>query len=755
MSGRGVRAGLIPMLQEIQRAHGWLPPEELRGLAERTGVPEAEITSVASFYAAFRFRPAGKYEIKVCVGSACHVKGADSVYAAFSRHLGLSEGEDTDSSGVFTLSRVSCLGCCMMAPAVLIGSRVYGWVSPGDVAALLENFLKGEESGASAAGQVSPEDGDEVRICLCSSCAAGGSAAVHRRVKAEISKNGYRARVREVACTGMSYRTPLMQIASSDGMLYDYGGVSEHQVPAILAAHFSPQGAVRRMRGTLGRMIDRIYSPRTWKCACESDSPSAAEYTRPQVRIATQGAGEMPPLDIGSYRKSGGFEGYEKALSMPPDLIRREVEISGLRGRGGGGFPTARKWGFLAAREGEKFLVCNADEGDPGAFMDRMLLESFPFRVIEGMMIASLATGALRGKFYVREEYARAVEMLSKAIEICEREGLLPAANGFRLEIFTGAGAFVCGEETALIASLEGGRGEPRLRPPFPAESGFMGRPTLINNVETFANVAWIIRRGGAAFASIGTETSKGAKTFALAGKVRRGGLIEVPLGMPLSEILYGIGGGAAEGRRLKAVQIGGPSGGCVPESMFDMRADYEELKKAGAIMGSGGLVALDDRDCMVDIAAYFMRFIVTESCGKCSACRVGCFRMLEILDRLRTGRGTMEDLGELERLGAHIKAASLCGLGKTAPNPVLSALRHFRGEFEEHVRGRCPAGKCAALSKYVITDKCIGCTKCFQACASGAIEFEPFKVHSIDAEKCVRCGACRDVCPVGAVEVA
>lgn len=746
-----LRTRLIGRLEEVQAKFGYLPESELKRLAQELELTLADIVSVASFYAAFRFKPAGKYEIRVCVGSACHVKGADGVYEALYRLLELSGDSDTDKSGIFTLSRVACLGCCMIAPAVMIGNKVYGWVDSKDVASLLENFLKSAESGGEEAQGDEKKYRDEVRICLCSSCAAAGAGEVYRRLKKEIARGKYKVDLKQVGCTGMSYRTPLLQIQTSDGLLFDYGGVSEYQVPEILAAHFSPQGALRKVRAGFGKIVDKIYAKAP---LLSESSKESKDYLGLQLRIATANAGEISPLDFDAYRGVGGFKAYEKALSMEGGEIISEVLNSGLRGRGGGGFPTGKKWQFLAEAEGEKYIICNADEGDPGAFMDRMLLESFPFRVIEAMMIASLATGALKGKFYIRQEYSKAVSVLKEALKICEQRGILPAKNGFKIDIFTGAGAFVCGEETALIASLEGFRGEPRLRPPYPAQKGYLSRPTLINNVETLANIPYIILNGASSFSKYGTADSKGAKTFALAGKIRRGGLIEVPLGTTIREILEGIGGGAAEGRKLKAVQIGGPSGGCIPESMFDLKVDYKELQNVGAIMGSGGLVALDDRDCMVDIAAYFLKFTTAESCGKCSACRVGCAKMLAIIEKIRSGKGEMSDLDELESLGNYIKSASLCGLGKTAPNPALSALRHFRNEFIEHINGKCAAGKCRALTTYVITDECIGCTKCFQVCASGAIKFEPLKKHSIDSHKCTRCGACRDACPANAIEV-
>jgi NADH-quinone oxidoreductase subunit F len=406
-----------------------------------------------------------------------------------------------------------------------------------------------------------------------------------------------------------------------------------------------------------------------------------------------------------------------------------------------------------------KYVICNGDEGDPGAFMDRMILESFPFRVIEGLAIAAMAVGSREGIFYIRHEYPLAVKRVRAAIAELEKRGwfgekLLGVGGPFKLSVFEGAGAFVCGEETALIASIEGGRGMPKLRPPFPAVEGLWGKPTLINNVETLALVPWIMRNGAEKFAAIGTAKSKGTKVFALAGKIKRGGLIEVPMGTTIREIVEEIGGGAAEGRRFKAVQIGGPSGGCVPARLADTPVDFESLREIGAIMGSGGLVVLDDTSCMVDIARYFLQFTQDQSCGKCTFCRIGTKRMLDILERLCTGKATRQHLEELERLAVQVGAGSLCGLGKTAPNPVLTTLKYFREEYEAHLAGRCPARKCTTLIKYTINTDCTGCTICAQQCPVEAIPMTPYAQHVIDDVKCTRCDTCRLVCPHDAVEV-
>jgi NADH-quinone oxidoreductase subunit F len=403
-----------------------------------------------------------------------------------------------------------------------------------------------------------------------------------------------------------------------------------------------------------------------------------------------------------------------------------------------------------------KTVICNGDEGDPGAFMDRMILESFPFRVLEGILIASYAVGADEAVLYVRAEYPLAVRTIRKALSILEQAGILGQTGEWpvAIRLAVGAGAFVCGEETALMEAIEGRRGNPRLRPPYPSEKGLEGRPTLVNNVETLALLPWIIREGADEFLKVGTTSSPGTKTFALAGKILRGGLIEVPMGLTLREIVNEIGGGLPEGRRLKAVQVGGPSGGCVPASLADTPVDYESLTSHGAIMGSGGMVVLDDTDCMVDVARYFLAFTQDESCGKCTFCRVGTKRLLKLLENLCEGKGTPGDLDEMEALSGHVKDGSLCGLGRTAPNPVLSTLRHFREEFSAHLEGRCPALKCKELIRYEVTDECIGCTRCAQHCPADAIPMNHYEKHVIDPERCIRCGTCVQVCPEGAVIV-
>jgi NADH-quinone oxidoreductase subunit F len=514
----------------------------------------------------------------------------------------------------------------------------------------------------------------------------------------------------------------------------------------------------------MGRFLERVLTDETWepvtRYAVDVRSGPDACYVACQKRLVTEGAGELNPIDLDGYLRSGGFEALSSCLKeRGATEVIEEVRRSGLRGRGGAGFPTGKKWQAVRDAEGrQKYVVCNGDEGDPGAFMDRMLLESFPFRVIEGLAIAAVVVGADKGYFYIRSEYPLAAARMREAIELCEKRGylgkeILGTPFHLSLKVEEGAGAFVCGEESALLQAIEGKRGMPRFRPPFPSESGLWGCPTLVNNVETYGMVPWVIRHGAAAFRALGTEQSSGSKAFALAGKVVRGGLIEVPMGISLRQIVDDVGGGVADGKRLKAVQVGGPSGGCVPAALCDTPVDYEALTGTGAIMGSGGMVVLDEDDCMVDIARYFLAFTQFESCGKCIYCRIGTKRMLEILERLCAGAGKQGDIEELEHLALVTQEGSLCGLGRTAPNPVLSTLAHFRDEYEVHLAGQCPAKKCTALIRYAISEKCIGCTRCAQVCPVDAIAMCPHKRHVIDEGICTRCDSCRQACPVGAVE--
>jgi len=633
---------------------------------------------------------------------------------------------------------------------------------------VLNDFLQQKQSvDAKQAGRPELPIGEcgEIRIGLGSCCMAQGSGKVYQAIQQVLAESRAPAVVKRVGCVGMCHQTPLVELVAPGGSTKLFSRVAAEDAADIVLKYFKPKGLGRRLVYKATRWLDRLLTdenvdPAARQAIDVRDPPVCAFLSR-QKHVATEYCGQIDPTDLDEYLRHDGFITLRRCLEeLVPERIIDEIQTSGLRGRGGAGFATGTKWARVREAQGDtKYVLCNGDEGDPGAFMDRMLLESFPYRIIEGMAIAARAVGAHEGLFYIRAEYPLAVKRITEAIEHCRRQGILGDSvmgSGFRLHlaIKEGAGAFVCGEETALLASIEGRRGMPRLRPPFPAESGLWGKPTLVNNVETYALVPWILRHGAAEFAKLGTAASKGTKVFALAGKVRRGGLIEVPMGITIREVVEEIGGGVADDRIFKAVQVGGPSGGCIPAHLADIRIDYEALADAGAIMGSGGLVVLDDSDCMVDIARYFLRFTQDQSCGKCTLCRIGTRRMLDILDRICTGEGKKDDLNELHDLAVTISAGSICGLGRTAPNPVLSTLKYYRDEYEAHLSGRCPAGRCKDLIAYTITDDCIGCTICAQHCPADAIAMTPYEKHSIDQDKCTRCDTCRQVCPEKAVIV-
>lgn len=580
----------------------------------------------------------------------------------------------------------------------------------------------------------------EIKIGYASCGIAAGAEEVYDELEREISREDYSVDLTKVGCVGMCHNEPILELVEPNGASFTYGNLNREDVGGLLKSHL---------------IQDTSYEDKLIPGRDDYD------YFAEQQKVVLRNSGVIDPEEIDEYVAKDGYEALRTALQRDGEALIQLIKDSKLRGRGGAGFPTGVKWSFARDTDAEeKYLICNADEGDPGAFMDRSIIEGDPHALLEGMIIGARAIGASKGYIYCRAEYPLALKRLNVAIEQARENGflgedILGSGFSFDIEISKGAGAFVCGEETALMGSIEGERGMPSPRPPYPAQKGLFGQPTNINNVETFANVPWIVRNGPEEYRAIGTENSGGTKVFALAGKIERGGLVEVPIGTSLEEIIFDIGNGIEDDNDFKAVQLGGPSGGCLPESQLDTAVDYETLTDAGAIMGSGGMIVMDEEDCMVDVAQYFLDFTQEESCGKCTFCRVGTKRMLEILERITSGGGEREDLEKLRQLAPRIKQHSLCGLGQTAPNPVLTTLRYFEDEYEQHIdEETCPAGVCRDLIAYSITDGCIGCTTCSQECPVDAIDGDSGSRHVINQDECIKCGTCKEVCPVDAVEV-
>ena len=587
-----------------------------------------------------------------------------------------------------------------------------------------------------------------VLCCGGTGCTSSGSESIIAEMEKQLKEFGLDKEIKVIktGCFGLCALGPIMVVYPEGAF---YSRVKVEDIKEIVEEHLLK-----------GRIVKRLLYQET----IENDdikSLNEVDFYKKQERVALRNCGVIDPENIDEYIAMDGYKALGKVLTeMTREEVIEEITNSGLRGRGGGGFPTGLKWKFTYNSPGDvKYVCCNADEGDPGAFMDRSVLEGDPHSVLEAMAIAAYAVGSNQGYIYIRAEYPIAVHRLEIAIKQAREYGLLGknifgTDFSFDIEIRLGAGAFVCGEETALMTSIEGHRGEPRPRPPFPAVKGLWGKPTLLNNVETYANITQIINKGADWFASMGTEKSKGTKVFALGGKIHNTGLVEIPMGTTLREIIEDIGGGIPKGKKFKAAQTGGPSGGCIPASLMDTPIDYDSLIKIGSMMGSGGLIVMDEDNCMVDIAKFFLEFTVDESCGKCTPCRIGTRRLLEILDKITKGKGTMEDIDKLEELCYSIKASSLCALGQSAPNPVLSTLRYFRDEYIAHVKDKtCPAGVCKALSRFIIDkDKCRGCSLCSRQCPVGAISGKIKEPFEIDQEKCIKCGACKDSCKFGAI---
>lgn len=748
---------LIALLHAVQATYHYLPESALRELSRLTSISLADILGVATFYPQFRFKPVGRHVIKICVGTACHVKGAPQLTKDFKQHLHINDPDDTDPNQLFTVMEVACLGCCMLAPAVQIDSITYGPVQSQQIPSIIQDFLQTNSSPPAA---TSPphlaHQGGRIKICLCSSCQAAGSKIIYDACQEIVHALHLPFLLKSVGCTGQSYRAPELTIETLSGQPIHYGLVKPEQLVEILTTHFQPQSWLRRLKNKWTLLLNTLladHDPEQIIRYLEPVRLQAEDYQQDhQHLVATRYSGQLSPLSLDDYLAHQGFQALSTWQSASdPKVIIDLIRHSGLRGRGGGGYPTWKKWAAVAETTRQpKFLIGNADEGDPGAFMDRMLLESFPYRVLEGMAIAACACGIKQAYLFVRFEYPLAIERMRQALVSCQQRQLL---GNLKIELVISAGAFVCGEETAMVAAIEGKRGRPHLRPPYPSEAGLWGQPTLINNVETLALIPGILLDEARTFRTLGTAGSPGTKTFALAGKIKQGGLIEVPMGTSLRTIVEEIGQGVTSKKSLKAVQIGGPAGGCLPARLLDTPIDFDALQASGSMMGSGGLIVLDQDDCMVELARYFMQFTQNESCGKCTFCRVGTKRLLEILEKLTTGQGQPHHLDQLAHLAQLVKQNSLCGLGRAAPNPILTGLTYFKDEFLAHTQGQCPAKRCRDLIVYRVTKKCIGCTKCAQHCPVDAIAPRPYQQQEINQDRCTKCDLCFQVCPQGAIK--
>lgn len=753
-----VQSAVIPILHAIQKKYHYLPELALRRVCEITDITPASIIGVSTFYTQFCHTPVGKHLIYICSGTACLVKGSESVYTAFSKELRIKENQGTYPEGLFTLQKVSCLGCCTLAPVVQIDEVTYGHVKTNSVSKILQDFISSQSKKVEEKPSENKymEEVGEIRIGSGSCCAASGSSKVLQELENSFVETGIQIQVKRFDCVGMCHHAPLLEVRPPNQKPVLYEIVHPEKVKQIILKHYKPKSLKKRLKnaavGFLENILNDNHSNGSIPHSINTRNPQIESFLGRQIHIVTEHSGQIDPLSLQEYRSNNGFEALKRCLQeYSPEEIIENIKSSGLRGRGGAGFPTGQKWqAAYQVQDEKKYIICN---------MNRMILESYPFRVIEGMAIAAFAVGAHEGFFYISVECPLAVERVRNAIYQCEENGLLGEnilGSGFslKLNIFKGAGAFICGEETALIASIEGRRGMPIFRPPYPVQEGLWGHSTLVNNCETYATVPWIMRNGAQEFSKYGTDKSKGAKVLMLTGKIARGGLIEVPMGTTIREIVEEIGGGIENGKQFKAVQIGGPSGGCIPAELADTRIDYEDLTEAGAMMGSGGFLVMDENDCMVDFVRSFLAFTCSQSCGKCTYCRIGTHHMLTILEKICTGNGTQSDLEKLEIIANKTILGSLCGLGKTAPNPILTTLSYFRDEYEAHLNGVCPAKRCKDLISYSIDDSCIGCTICAQKCPVSAISITPYKIHTINQDLCTKCDTCKQVCPTESVVI-
>ena len=773
---RNDQSNLIMILQDVQAELSYLPPEAIEIISEKLNIPQSQIYSVSTFYKSFFLKPRGKHKIDICEGTACHIRGAAVLMNQVSDELGIKAGETTDD-GEYSLNSVHCVGACAMAPVVVIDGTYHGSMTATKVSREIKKCCSAdqtcirpdqkEEPLTVITGRIgSPENFNHLKeslikerpteepmilVCAGTGCLAKGSLGVAEALRKTVAAAGIdltvKTGIKTVGCQGFCEKGPLV-ILHPESIFYT--GVTPDDAHAII--YESVIG---------GKPIDNLLYHEPGE---EIGIKKYLEipFFAGQQRIALRNVGTIDPLDLYDYIAHGGYSSLFKALySMKPEEVILEVEQSGLRGRGGGGFPTGRKWRTTAFAESDtRYVICNGDEGDPGAFMDRSIMEGDPHSVIEGMILCAYAVNASRGYVYVREEYPRALKHLQSAIDQARRAGLLGQNIGgtdfsFDISINRGTGAFICGESTALMQSIEGKVGEPRAKYIRSAERGLYDRPTVLNNVETFVNIPVIIDRGAAWFAGTGTPGSPGTKVFSVVGKVKNTGLVEVPMGTTLRSVIYDLCGGILSDKSFKAVQTGGPSGGCLPESKIDLPVDFDTLTREGSMMGSGGMIVMDEDTCMVDVARYFIDFLSQESCGKCTACRSGLSSLLAILNRICAGKGVPEDITSIEKLLSLLENGSLCGLGKSAPNPVRSTLSHFKDEYLAHiVDKKCPAGVCRALISFEINDLCTGCRLCAKACPQTAISGDKKEKHFIDQSLCNQCGICRATCNFDAVTI-
>ena len=768
---------LIMILQDVQAKLSYLPPEAIEQISKKLNLPKAQIYGVTTFYKSFYLKPRGKHKVDICEGTACHIRGASVLMSQVSEELGIKAG-GTTADGRYSLNSVHCVGACAMGPVAVIDGTYHGNVTvrelskeikkccsvdlecarPAEINESTTVLIKDRIDSPEKFRQLKqailgekPVDEPKIMVCAGTGCLAKGSIKVAEALNRELVAAGMdipvKMGLKTVGCQGFCEKGPLV-IISPENIFYN---------------RVLPEDAVDIIRDTVinKKIVDRLlyHEPGAVSgIARYKEIPFFAG----QKRIALRNVGSVNPLDIYDYIAHGGYSALVKTLyTMKPDQVIAEIERSGLRGRGGGGFSTGAKWRTTAkAPSSIRYVICNGDEGDPGAFMDRSIMEGDPHSVIEGMIICAYAVHADHGYIYVREEYPRALKHLQSAIDQARQSGLLGRNIAgtpftFDIKINRGTGAFVCGESTALMQSIEGKVGEPRAKYIRSAERGLFDKPTVLNNVETFVNIPVIIDKGADWFNATGTPGSSGTKVFSVVGKVKNTGLVEVPMGITLRKIIYDLCGGIIADKKFKAVQTGGPSGGCLPESKLDLQVDFDTLTNEGSMMGSGGMIVMDEDTCMVDVARYFTDFLAQESCGKCAACRFGLDNLHSVLERICAGEGESGDIAKIEKLLNVLENGSLCGLGKTAPNPVRSTLTHFKDEYFAHIEEkRCPAGVCRNLISYEITEACTGCRRCARTCPQKAISGNKKEQHSIDQKLCKKCGICKANCNCDAVTV-